>query len=107
MVCTVGEVGWPEGIFALDGILSDLRCLSVVVMLGCSSGITVLILATDGLLHVHVASDLGHRVVLPSLIEQASSERMLSTLVKAAGARTLTVVGPHMLVGNMWVSSLM
>jgi hypothetical protein len=64
----------------------------------------VLILATDGLLHVHVASDLDRvvTVALAPFIVQAFSGRMYSTLGKVAGARILTGAEPHMLAGNMW-----
>ena len=67
----------------LVGIWCDLRCLSVVVMLVCSSGTTVLILETDGLLCVQVA----RRVAIAPPTATAFSGRMCSTLVKAAGAR--------------------
>jgi hypothetical protein len=69
----------------LGGVLFDLRCLSVVVMLVCCSGTTVLILGTDGLSCVQRVSD---QVVIAPLTAMVSSWRMPSTLAKAVAART-------------------
>ena len=84
MACMDGATGRQEGTSVLGGIWCDLRCLSTVAMLACSSGIMVLILGTVGLLCVQMADVVDS---IAQLIATASSGNRSSTLVRVDGAR--------------------
>jgi hypothetical protein len=82
MACMGGALDTPEGTFVQGGILCELRCLSVVAMLGCFSGTMVLTPETVGLLRVQVDDSLT-----VSRIAMVSSGKMPSTLVKVVVAK--------------------
>jgi hypothetical protein len=84
MACMVGAIGRLPGIFAVDGTLEDLKCLSAVAMLVCISGIEVQTPHNDGISCVQVAG--GPLPIAPST-GMVFSGKTLSISVKEGNAR--------------------